>query len=157
MAPVISKTPQEAAVQLTREGHSWSATLGIAPAPTTYGFRATAPSGLEYFVYETLVDLLGTATYEFLQRNTFSRFNAFQIGASERAIDLWSAVSNVQFARVGVGQSGEVAYTANATILFAMTVRTPWGLIHICHRLVLLRRVQNAETFGTTLLIMGRT
>jgi serralysin len=89
----------EAALQLTRSGHSWSSTLGQATS-VTYGFRSSAtslPNGV----------------------SGFERFTEAQIIAAEAALALWADVANIVFTRVGSGTSGEAAYTNSATILFA--------------------------------------
>jgi len=89
----------EAAIQLTRSGASWSATTGT-PAIVTYAFRASAPtmpSGV----------------------SGFQPFNAAQIAAAEAALQLWADAANITFVRVGSGATGPGAYSNNATILFA--------------------------------------
>lgn len=89
----------EAALQLTRSGHTWSNALGGGTS-VTYGFRSSAsslPNGV----------------------SGFERFTEAQIIAAEAALALWADVANIVFVRVGSGASGEAAYTDNATILFA--------------------------------------
>lgn len=90
----------QAAEQLTRESTGWGGALGTA-ATVTYAFRATAPSTLPTDV------------------ESFSRFNAAQIAAAENALLAWSDVANITFRRVGVGTSGEAAYSDDATMLFS--------------------------------------
>jgi hypothetical protein len=89
----------QAAIQLTRGDNSWSVTLGT-PATVTYGFRAFAPSAMPS------------------DTDGFSRFSAAQIQAAEASLRLWSDVANITFVRVGVGATGEAAYTSAASILF---------------------------------------
>ena len=90
----------QAAVQLTRGGFSWSSSLGT-PTTLTYAFRSTAPA--------TMPNDTGG----------FSRFNSAQIVAAEEALQLWAAVANITFTRVGSGIDGEAAFSNHATILFA--------------------------------------
>lgn len=90
----------EAAIQLTRSGASWSSTLG-APVTVTYAFRASAPAAMPSGV------------------SGFQPFNAAQIAAAEAALQLWADAANITFVRVGSGTSGPGAYSNNATILFA--------------------------------------
>ena len=91
MAPVITKSIDQAGHYITRENHSWGSELGTAVGPISFAFRSTA--GDE-------------------NADTFTQFSADQIVAAERALDLWSDVANVTFNRVGSG------YSDNATILF---------------------------------------
>jgi serralysin len=95
-----SYTTSEAAAQLTRESSGWSGTLGTA-ATITYAFRSTAPGALPSDV------------------ESFSRFNAAQIAAAEKALLAWSDVANITFSRVGSGTSGEGAYSDSAVMLFS--------------------------------------
>ncbi|MDR6627158.1 M10 family metallopeptidase C-terminal domain-containing protein [Caulobacter segnis] len=95
-----SYTTSQAAAQLTRDSSGWSGALGTA-ATITYAFRSTAPSTLPSDV------------------ESFSRFNAAQIAAAEKALLAWSDVANITFSRVGSGTSGEAAYSDDATILFS--------------------------------------
>lgn len=90
----------EAAIQLTRSGSSWSPSLG-APVTVTYAFRATAPTSMPSGV------------------TGFQPFNAAQIAAAEAALQLWADAANITFVRNGSGTSGAGAYSNNATILFA--------------------------------------
>lgn len=94
-----SLTLEQAAERLTRDGLSWGITPGD-PATVSYAFRSTAPSQMPD-------DAAG-----------FSRLDAAQIEAVERALQLWSDVANIRFVRVGSGTSGSGAYSNNATILF---------------------------------------
>lgn len=95
-----SLTIAEAAVQLTREGLSWSSGLGQGTT-VTYAFRSTEPSSY----------LEGTGG--------FQRLDAQQIANVERALAQWAGVANIRFERVGAGSSGDGAYSDGATILFA--------------------------------------
>lgn len=95
-----SYTTTQAAVQLTRDSTGWGGALGTA-ATVTYAFRATAPSTLPS------------------DAESFSRFNAAQIAATEKALLSWSDVANITFSRVGNGTSGEAAYSDNAAMLFS--------------------------------------
>jgi len=94
MAPVITKTIDQAATHLTRSGSSWSNSLGTAAGPITFAFRST-----------------GTGSE---QEATFSRFSADQIVAAEAALELWADAANITFTRVG-----GTGYSNSATILFA--------------------------------------
>ena len=67
----------------------------------TYGFRATEPGTMPS-------DAAG-----------FSQFNTQQILAVELALRAWSDVANIQFQRVGAGDSGPGAYSDDATLLLA--------------------------------------
>src|SRR5262245_500415 len=104
MAPTVSKTPQEAGLQITRDNYSWSSTLGTAPVPVTYGFRLSPPP-------------YNDDGHD--NQNTFSAFNKFQIDAADLAARLWQDVANISLVRVGAGDIGTSAYTDSATILFA--------------------------------------
>lgn len=95
--PTESKTAAEAAEQLTRSGYQWGTSL-TTPMTVTYGFRDSAPPD---------------------DTSSFTRFTAAQIDQAVLALELWSDVANVGFLRVGQGNSGEEAYTGDATILFA--------------------------------------
>jgi len=90
----------QAAAQITREGATWSPTLGDG-VTIGYAFRSTAPT------------LMPSGT------TGFSRFSAAQIAATETALQLWSDVANITFLRVGSGTAGAEAFSNNATILFA--------------------------------------
>jgi len=94
--PTESKTAAEAAAQITRSGYQWGTSLGT-PVTVTYGFRDSAPD----------------------EMSSFTRFSSAQIDQATLALDLWSDVANVSFVRVGEGNSGDAAYTNDATILFA--------------------------------------
>lgn len=94
-----SYTIAEAANQIIRGEPGWSPALGMA-ATVTYGFRANAPTDMP--------DDTGG----------FSRFNSAQIAQTELALAAWSDVANITFVRVGLGTSGEAAYSDQATILF---------------------------------------
>src|SRR5687767_15033701 len=96
MAPTISKTIEEAAVQITREEHTLGSEFGEAAGPITYAFRVESL----FFEYER-----------------FSTFSDAQIAAAEQALDLWSDVANISFQRV-LGPQG-FTHTNDATILFA--------------------------------------
>lgn len=78
----------------------WGGVAGQAYT-VTYAFRSTAPVNMPS-------DTAG-----------FQRFNAQQIYQAEQAILAWSDVANITFVRAGIGNSGEAAYSNNASILFA--------------------------------------
>jgi len=67
----------------------------------TYAFRSTAP-------FDMPSDTEG-----------FQRFNASQIYYAEQAMLGWSDAANIRFTRVGWGTDGELAYSNDASILFA--------------------------------------
>jgi Ca2+-binding RTX toxin-like protein len=95
-----SLTVAEAAVQITRDGYSWSGYGKLNTATTvTYAFRSTSGPMPD--------DTAG-----------FSRFNATQITQTTLALQSWSDVANVVFQRVGSGTSGSTAYSDSASILF---------------------------------------
>jgi serralysin len=94
-----SLTIDEAANQLVRGEPGWSSALGVG-FTVTYGFRANEPG--------TMPDDAGG----------FTRFNSAQITQAELAVTAWSDVANIRFVRIGIGVSGEGAYTDNAAILF---------------------------------------
>jgi len=95
-----SYTIDQAASQIVRGEPGWSAALGV-PFTLTYGYRAGEPANMPD-------DTSG-----------FSRFNSAQIDQAELAIQGWSDAANIHFVRVGFGDSGEAAYSDNATILFS--------------------------------------
>ena len=84
----------EAVIELTREGRSWSNNLGEA-AVVTFAFRDTAPAEMP------------------LDTGGFSRFNSAQTIATLEALALWSDVANIKFERLGGN-----GYSNDATILF---------------------------------------
>ena len=96
----ISLSIEDAAAKLTRSGGSWSSGLGQG-VNVTYSFQSTAPSTLPTDVTD------------------FARFNTQQIDATVLALQSWSDVANITFTRVGVGNSGEAAYSDAATLRFA--------------------------------------
>ena len=93
-----SFTIDEAANRLVGGGPGWSRALGIG-FTVTYAYRADEPS--------TMPD----------DATGFQRFNAAQITQAELALKAWSDVANITFVRVGVGNTGEAAYSNQATIL----------------------------------------
>lgn len=93
-----SFTSDQAAAHITRVGLSWSSGLGQGTT-ITYGFRATAGPN-------PAADVTG-----------FARFTEAQINVAMLALSMWSEVANVVFQRVGVGTTGEAAFTDNATML----------------------------------------
>ena len=125
--PTVTKSIDQAAAQITGEGHSWSDGLGIAAGPITFAFRSTAT---------------GSDNEE-----TFSRFSATQIEAAEEALDLWSDVANISFTRVG-----GTGYSNNASILFANYVNPNDGAGAYAHYPIpaALRRATLTETCGST-------
>src|SRR5262245_8393617 len=92
--PSVTKSIDQAARQITRDGHSWGESLGQAFGPITFAFRST-----------------GTGSEN---EDTFSRFSTAQIAAATEALNLWSDIANISFTRVG-----GTGYSNNATILFA--------------------------------------
>jgi serralysin len=95
-----SYTISQAANQIIRSDAGWGGVLGHA-ATVTYAYRSTTPSSMPD-------DTAG-----------FSRFNTAQIAQAELALKAWSDVANITFIRVGAGDSGDNAYSNNATILLA--------------------------------------
>lgn len=96
-----SFTIDRAGVAITNTGGlSWSSALGQG-ATVTYAFSATAPAGAPS----------GGAGY--------SRFTQSQMATAEQALRAWSDIANITFIRVGVGATGDAAYSNNATILFS--------------------------------------
>lgn len=95
-----SLSVEAAGFKLIGGERGWSAAIGQ-PYTVTYGFRSTAP--------DALPDDTGG----------FSRFNAAQIQQAELAMTAWSDVAKITFTRVGVGATGEAAYSNQASILFA--------------------------------------
>ena len=96
--PTLSKTPEEAGQQLTRDDLTWGAELGQA-ITLTYGFRSTAP-------------LYNSASHN--QQGTFPPLDAAEIEAATLALGLWADVANVELVRVSEGDG----YSDEATILF---------------------------------------
>ena len=94
-----SLTIDEAASQIVRGEPGWSAALGQ-PFTVTFAFRADAPAQMP--------DDTGG----------FQQFNSAQIDQAQLALKAWSDVANINFVRVGSGDSGPAAYSDNATILF---------------------------------------
>ena len=90
----------QAAIQITRSGHSWATAFGVG-ATVTYAFRADAPT------------IMPSST------SGFSRYSEAQIVAAEIALRAWSEVANITFVRVGSGTSGDQAFSNSASILFA--------------------------------------
>lgn len=90
----------QAALQLNREGWSWTAAPGT-PVSISYGFRESGepPAGTGVTV--------------------FQQFNATQIAVTEQLLARWSEVANITFTRVGTG------YTNDATMLFGNFVNGP--------------------------------
>ncbi len=86
-----SFTYDQAATQIATFGWANAATI-----PITYGFTSSDPTS-----------------------PGFARFSAALIDAGDAAMALWSDVANIKFQRVGTGDTGNAAYTNNATILFA--------------------------------------
>ena len=83
MAPTISKTIDQAAVQLTRDGDTpFNSEFGEGAGPVTFGFGENRKPGLAWLY------------------DGFSRFSEDQIAAAEQALDLWSDVANISFQRV---------------------------------------------------------
>lgn len=78
----------------------WGGVAGRA-FTVTYAFRASAPATMP-----------GDA-------EGFQRFNAQQIFQAEQALQAWADVARITFVRVGVGSSGEGAYSNDAAILFS--------------------------------------
>ena len=86
-----SFTYDQAAAQIASYG--WS---GAATTPITYGFTSSDPTS-----------------------PGFARFSSTLIDAGVAAMALWSDVANIKFQHAGTGNTGNAAYTNNATILFA--------------------------------------
>lgn len=77
----------------------WGGVAGRA-FTVTYAFRASEPATMPS-------DTAG-----------FQRFNTQQIYQAEQALQAWADVANIRFVRVGIGTSGEAAYSDDAAILF---------------------------------------
>jgi serralysin len=92
----VSFTIEEAASQLLRGEPGWGS-MGQ-PFTVTYAYRANAPPTMPS------------------DADGFSRFNPAQINQAELAFTAWSDVANIRFSRIGFGNSGEAAYSNNATI-----------------------------------------
>ncbi len=96
--PTLSKTPEEAGEQLTRDELSWGAELGQT-VTVSYGFRASAPS-------------YNSASHN--QQGTFTPLSPTDIDAVSRALNLWADVANINLVRADDGDG----YSDQATILF---------------------------------------
>ena len=96
--PTLSKTPEEAGEQLTRDELSWGAELGQT-VTVSYGFRASAPS-------------YNSASHN--QQGTFTPLSPTDIDAVSRALNLWADVANINLIRADDGDG----YSDQATILF---------------------------------------
>jgi len=94
-----SLTIDGAAIQLTRESSGWNGVPGQA-LTITYAYRADAPSQMP-------TDTGG-----------FSQFRQGQIDQTEAALTAWADAANINFVRIGFGDSGPGAYSNDATILF---------------------------------------
>ena len=94
MAPTVSKTITQAAITSRGTMYPGAATSAMSAGPISYAFRSTG-TGSEH-------------------SDTFSRFSAAQIAATEEVLGLWSDVAEITFSRVG--GSG---YSNSATMLFA--------------------------------------
>ena len=79
------------------------------PFTVSYAFRANAPGVMPS------------------ETTGFSRFNSAQIQQAELALQAWSDVSGIRFARVGSGDAGEGAYSDLAVILFGNYATGPEG------------------------------
>ena len=97
MTTTLSLNATEAGGQITRQNLSWSAPLGTAAAPVTYGFLDKAPP----------------ATYGF-EVGSFSRVNDAERAAVFATLAEWAAVANITFQAVD-----PKAFTGSATMLFA--------------------------------------
>ena len=94
-----SYTIDEAASQITRGQPGWSSALGVG-FTVSYAYRAAAPATMPQ------------------DANGFQPFNSAQIDQAELALKAWSDVANIHFVRVGSGDTGSLAYSNNAAILF---------------------------------------
>ncbi len=83
-----------AAAQITRDGDSWSFTLGTG-ITITYAFRASAPAQMPE------------------DTGGFSRFSTTQIAVTLEELHNWAEVANINFVRVDDGNG----YSNNAAIL----------------------------------------
>jgi hypothetical protein len=97
MTTTLSLSATQAGGQITRENYSWSAPLGTAAAPVTYGFLDKAPA----------------ATYGY-EADSFSRVNDAERAAVVATLAEWAAVANITFQAVD-----PKAFTGSATMLFA--------------------------------------
>src|SRR5512140_2231428 len=89
-----SMTIDQAASNLVGGSPGWSSALGVG-FTVTYAYRADAP-------FQMPDDSGG-----------FQRFTSTQISQAELALKGWSDVANITFVRVGLGASGEGAYSDN--------------------------------------------
>jgi Peptidase M10 serralysin C terminal/Matrixin len=86
-----SLTTSQAAEQLTRDGGSWTATLGSGTS-VSWAARSTAGTG---------------------GGGGFSRLSVSQVAAVRSALTMWSSVANLTFVEIAPG-----SYSNNATMLF---------------------------------------
>jgi serralysin len=112
----LNLTTDQAAIQITRHGYSWSydndydSSYDDNPNPNyaaPWGYNTTPMPGPITFAFRDSGD-----------GPNFSHFTAAQIDDATEALNLWSDVANISFQRVGTGDSGPNAYSNNATILF---------------------------------------
>lgn len=96
--PKPSLNSDGAAIQITRDGASWSDNLGQATT-VSFAFRTSAPP------------------YDTGAQGDHTVFNSQQIAISLLAFQAWSDVARINFSRVGSGTSGPGAYSDNASIL----------------------------------------
>jgi len=94
-----SMTIDQAANNLVGGEPGWSSALGVG-FTVTYAYRASAPFNMPS------------------DTGGFSPFTSAQIDQAELALQAWSDVANIHFARVGFGDFGPGAYSDNAAILF---------------------------------------
>ena len=94
----LSYSIDQAANQLVGNAPGWSGAF-YTPFTVTYAYRASPPSAMPD-------DAAG-----------FQRFSQAQIDQTEMAIRAWEDVANINFVRVGFGDTGEGAYSDNASIL----------------------------------------
>ena len=94
-----SYTIDQAANQIVRGQPGWSNALGQ-PFTVTYAYRANPPG--------TMPDDAGG----------FQQFSTAQIDQAELTLKAWAEVANINFVRVGFGDTGPGAYSDNAAILF---------------------------------------
>ena len=102
-----SFTLDQAVNRLTGGEGGWGS-LGQ-PFVVSYAFRSSVPANMPN------------------ETSGFTRFNAAQIRQTELALQAWSDVARISFVREGSGETGEAAYSDQATMLFAGYTDGPEG------------------------------
>jgi serralysin len=94
-----SFTIDQAAFRLVGGGPGWGGVITQA-FTVSYAYRADAPARMPD------------------DSGGFARFSQVQIDQAELALRAWADVANIVFTRVGAGDTGDAAYSNNASILF---------------------------------------